>query len=135
MMIVTARADLVCAWACRPGTIARTGPGSCEFRHLAGRNGPCDTRVMRRVFGEVLMTVGAVIILFLILAIADVRVRDQFTRRTVTQPSAEVASVMARAHRGANTIAAIAREESRTHTPLLVFSVAAAILVVFMLRT
>jgi hypothetical protein len=90
---------------------------------------------MRRVFGEVLMTVGAVTILLLVLAAADVRVREHVTRSVMTQPSVEVASVMARAQRGANIVAAVAREESRAHTPLLVFTVAAAVLVVFMLRT
>jgi hypothetical protein len=90
---------------------------------------------MRRVFGEVLMTIGALTILLVVLAVLDVRVREQITRSTVTQPTAAAASVMSRARRGAASVAAIAREEGRTHTPLLVFSVAAAVLVVFMLRT
>jgi hypothetical protein len=102
---------------------------------MAKWNENCDTRVMRRAVGEVLMTVGAITILLLVLAIADVRVREQLTRSTVTHPTEEAASLVARAHRGVNSVAAIAREESRTHTVLLVFSVAATVLVVFMLRT
>jgi hypothetical protein len=47
----------------------------------------------------------------------------------------EAASLVGRARRGAITAAAIVREESRAHTPLVVFSVAATVLVVFMLRT
>jgi hypothetical protein len=90
---------------------------------------------MRRAFGEVLMTMGAITILLLALAIMDVRVREQITRSTVTQPTMEAASLVGRARRGAITAAAIAREESRAHTPLVVFSIAATVLVVFMLRT
>jgi hypothetical protein len=90
---------------------------------------------MRRAVGELLMTVGAIAILLLVLAIADVRVREQLTRSTVTQPGAEAASVMARARRGATVVAGVAREETRTHTLLVVFSIAATVLVVFMLRT
>jgi hypothetical protein len=102
---------------------------------MAWWNGNCHTRVMRRAFGELLMTVGTITILLIVLAFADVRVREQITRSTVTQPTAEAASLVARARRGATIVAGVAREESRTQTLLLVFSVAAAVLVVFMLRT
>lgn len=81
------------------------------------------------------MTMGAIAILLLVLAVMDVRVREQLTRSTVTHPTAEAASVVGRARRGATIVAAIAREQSRTHTLLLAFSVAATVLVVFMLRT
>jgi hypothetical protein len=90
---------------------------------------------MRRVFGEVLLTVGAITILLIALAVADDRVREHVTHRVVAQPTAEISSVMARVRRSAETVAVIVRAESRAHTPLVVFSVAAAILVAFMLRT
>ena len=90
---------------------------------------------MRRSLRELLLTIGAITILLMVLAFMDVRVREQLTRTTVTHPTAEAASLVARAHRGASIVAGVAREESRTHTLLLVFSVAATVLVVFMLRT
>jgi hypothetical protein len=90
---------------------------------------------MRRSFGEVLMTVGAITLLLLLLALADDRVRQHLTGRVLAQPSAEAATLVARAQSGARMVAEVVRSESRTHTPVVVFTIAATILVVFMLRT
>jgi hypothetical protein len=90
---------------------------------------------MRRIFRELLMTAGAVAILFIVLAAADDRVREQLTGRAGGRSSAQVVSVMTQMRGSASAVAAIARAESRAHTPMLIFTVAATILVVFMLRT
>jgi hypothetical protein len=89
---------------------------------------------MRRGFTELLMAAGAVMILLIILAVADERVREQLTGAMTARPG-QVITVMTRAQNTAQTVGAIVRHESRAHTPLLIFGIAAAVLTVFMLRT
>jgi hypothetical protein len=102
---------------------------------MARRNDYCDTAGMPRRLKEGLLTIATLTILLIVLVAADQRVREGVTRNTLTQPSAQVTSAMSSARRSATMVAAIAREESQTHTLLLAFSVAAAVLLVFMLRT
>jgi hypothetical protein len=89
---------------------------------------------MRRVFGEILMTAGAVTILIIVLAASNDRVRDQLATGMAVRPG-QVSSVMARIQGTTDVLVAVARAESRAHTPMILFTVAGAILVVFMLRT
>ena len=90
---------------------------------------------MRLAFGERLMAVGAVAILLIVLAASDDRVRDRLLGRAGAPPAAQAVTVVARVRTTADTVGAVVRAQSRAHTLLLMFSVAAAILVVFMLRT
>jgi hypothetical protein len=81
------------------------------------------------------MSAGTVAILLLVLIAFDDRVRDQVSRRIVAHPSQEVASVGRQASNLTNAIAVAARDQSRGHAPLLIFTLAAGVLVLFMLRT
>ena len=99
------------------------------------RNGNCDERVMRRVFREALMSTGTVMVLLLVLIAADDRVRDQFSRRVVARPSVELASAGRQLRDFTTVIAGVARDQSLGHAPLLIFTLATAVLVLFMLRT
>ena len=90
---------------------------------------------MRRAFREALMSVGTVFVLLLILIAADGRVRDHFTRRVVARPGVELASAGRQLTDLTSVIAGAAREQSRGHAPLLIFTLATAVLVLFMLRT
>jgi hypothetical protein len=90
---------------------------------------------MPRVFREALMSAGTVVILLLILIAFDDRVRDHVSRRIVAHPSAELASVGRQVRDLTGLIAASARDQSLGHAPLLIFTLAAAVLVLFMLRT
>jgi Na+-transporting methylmalonyl-CoA/oxaloacetate decarboxylase gamma subunit len=90
---------------------------------------------MPRALRETLMSVGSVLILLSVLIAFDAGVRDQVSRRVLTHPAAEVVSVERQAHDLTNVIVAAAREQSRGHAPLLIFTLAASVLVVFMLRT
>jgi hypothetical protein len=90
---------------------------------------------MRRVYREALMSAGTVAILLLVLYAFDDRVRDQVSRRVIAHPSQEVASVGRQASNLTNAIAVTARDQSRGHAPLLIFTLAAGVLVLFMLRT
>ena len=99
------------------------------------RNGNCDRRVMRRAFREALLSAGTVAILLLILIAADDRVREQVSRRVFTHPSVELASAGRQLTDLTTVIAGVARDQSLGHAPLLIFTLAAAVLVLFMLRT
>jgi hypothetical protein len=90
---------------------------------------------MRRAFVEVLMSVGAVTLLLIALVALDVRVREQISRRFVVRPSVEITTTVNYVRNTTHVIAAVARTQSFAHAPLLIFTLAASVLVVFMLRT
>jgi hypothetical protein len=90
---------------------------------------------MRRAFREALMSAGTMVILLLVLVAADDRVRDQFSRHVVARPSVELASAGRQLREVTTVIAQAARDQSLGHAPLLIFTLAAAVLVLFMLRT
>jgi hypothetical protein len=81
------------------------------------------------------MSAGTVVILLLVLIGMDDRVREQLSLRVVAHPSVELASASRHLTDLSNVIAMAAREQSLSHAPLLIFSLAAAVLVLFMLRT
>ena len=99
------------------------------------RNGICEDQIMRRGFREVLMSVGTMAILLLILVAADDRVRDQISRRVVARPTLELASASRQLSDFTGVIISVVRDQSLGHAPLLIFTLAAAVLVLFMLRT
>lgn len=90
---------------------------------------------MPRGFREFLMSAGTVVILLLVLVAFDDRVRDQVSRRVVAHPSAELASVGQQARDLTSVIVQSARQQSVGHAPMLLFTLGAAVLVLFMLRT
>lgn len=90
---------------------------------------------MRRAFGEVLMSAGTVALVLLALVVFDDRVRDAISRHVSTGPSAELATAEMHVRSLTSVITLVARDQSLAHSPLLIFALAAAILVVFMLRT
>ena len=90
---------------------------------------------MRRGYREALMSVGTVVILLMVLIAADDRVRERFSQRIVAHPSVELASAGRQVRDVTSVIAQAARQQSIGHAPLLIFTLAAAVLVLFMLRT
>jgi len=80
------------------------------------------------------MSAGAVVLLLLVLVALDDRVRSQVWRQA-SAPSIEVAGVTAQVSHIAHVVAQAARDQSMAHAPMLIFALAAAILVAFMLRT
>jgi hypothetical protein len=90
---------------------------------------------MRRAWGEALMTVGSVGILLLLLIAVDGGVREQVSLRLLSRPAANIAVAGQHARDLTTVIAEAARDQSLTHAPLLIFTLAATVLVLFMLRT
>ena len=89
---------------------------------------------MRRAFGEALMSAGTVAVLLLALVAADSRVRDEISRR-VERPAVELADAEQHVRDLTSVIAEAARHQSLEHAPLLIFALAATVLVLLMLRT
>ena len=81
------------------------------------------------------MSAGTVAILLLVLIAFDDRVRDQVSRRVIAHPSMELASAGRQVRIFTTVIASAARDQGLGHAPLLVFTLAAGVLVLFMLRT
>ena len=73
--------------------------------------------------------------LLLLLIAFDPRVREQVSLRAVSHPSVEIATAGAKVHDLASVLAEVARDQSSTHAPLLIFALAATVLTLFMLRT
>jgi hypothetical protein len=90
---------------------------------------------MRRQLREVVLSVGAVVLLLLLLTAMDDRVRDQVSLRVVAHPTVELASAGRQARDLTTVIAEAARYQTIGHAPLLIFTLAAAVLMLFMLRT
>jgi hypothetical protein len=81
------------------------------------------------------MSAGTVVILLMVLIGADDRVRDQVSMHLHAGPSVELRSAARQLGDLTTVITSAAREQSIGHAPLLIFTLAAAVLVLFMLRT
>lgn len=90
---------------------------------------------MRRAFGEALMSAGVLAVLLLLLVAVDDRVREQISLRFSAPPAVQLANVGARARDLTSVVMEVARDQSIEHAPLLIFVLAATVLVMFMLRT
>ena len=90
---------------------------------------------MRRALREGLMSAGTVVILLMVLIGADDRVREQVSMHVSHRPSVELASAGRQLGDLTTVITHAAREQSLEHAPLLIFTLAAAVLLLFMLRT
>ena len=88
---------------------------------------------MRRVFGDAVISLGAVLALLVMLVSVDSRVRYQLTSvwsgggaaTSISKDVAEVSSVLLSA----------LQDTGIANAPLMIFALAATVLVLFMLRT
>jgi hypothetical protein len=91
---------------------------------------------MRRVINDALISLGALVLLLVALVSIDDRVRERVTEILRTPPnSAEIAGTGAQAVQISNVVFKAARDQSVEHAPMVIFCVAATVLVLFMLRT
>jgi hypothetical protein len=91
---------------------------------------------MRRAVGEAMMTVGGALVLVLTLVLLNDHVRDEIgSVFDAHHPGASVSGLAVRLGDVVAIVAMAAREQSMEHASLVIFSLAAAVLVVFMLRT
>ena len=91
---------------------------------------------MRRAFSDTLISVMALGALVLILASLDDRVRDQISMQmTSGQASAQMAGAGVTASNLTGVVVTAVRDQSIEHAPLVIFVLAAGVLMLFMLRT
>jgi hypothetical protein len=90
----------------------------------------------RRVFGDAVISTAALLVLLLALTSLDDRVRDQVSGFVHHTPgSLELAGVGRQLRDIGTVVLDAAREQSLSHAPLMIFTLAATVLVLFMVRT
>jgi hypothetical protein len=90
---------------------------------------------VRRVFNDALVSAGALLIVVIALMAVDTRVRAQVTSAMSGASSPQsVAGAGGKVRYLATVVVSAAREQSIEHAPMVIFVVAASILVMFMLR-
>ena len=91
---------------------------------------------MRRVVSDALISLGAVLLLLVALVSIDERVRERVERLVTTPPSSsEIVGVGSEIENVSTLMYKAARDQSVEHAPMVIFAVAAVVLVGFMLRT
>jgi hypothetical protein len=90
---------------------------------------------MRRSIGEWLLSAATVAVLLLIILVIYEPVRKDVSSRVMTKPAEEVSSLVRTVRYQTESFAAVTLETSRTHSELVVFGIAAIVLLGFMLRT
>ena len=88
---------------------------------------------MRRVFGDAVISLCAVLGLLLMLVSVDPRVRHQVA--SVWGGSSDPSSVTNVSIELVDVVLSAARDQGITNAPLMIFALAATVLVLFMLRT
>jgi len=91
---------------------------------------------MRRAVGEGMLTLGGAVLLVLTRVMLNDRVREELASVVDTRhPASSVAALSSSAGQIVAIISAAARQQSIDHAPLVIFSLTATVLVLFMLRT
>ena len=90
---------------------------------------------MRRSVRDALMSLGSVVVLLIALVAVDDRVREQLSQKLMKRPTVELASAGHQVRDITSVVAEAARHQSLEHAPLLIFTLAAGVLTLFMLRT
>jgi hypothetical protein len=90
---------------------------------------------MRRAFGDAMISLGAVLLLLMMLVTIDPRVREQVTGAWGGPQSPGVATISNQMREVTSVVVSAARDHSIDNAPLMIFALAATVLVLFMLRT
>ena len=90
---------------------------------------------MRRVFGDAVISVGAVLVLLITLVSIDPRVREQLSPMWQAPGASAVTSLSNQVRDVSMVVISAARDQGIANAPLMIFALAATVLVLFMLRT
>jgi len=91
---------------------------------------------MRRAFGDAMISLGAVVLLLMMLVTIDPRVREQVSGAWGGPGSPRVAATInSQMREVTSVVVTAARDHSIDNAPLMIFALAATVLVLFMLRT
>jgi hypothetical protein len=90
---------------------------------------------MRRAMSDAMMAAGSLLALLAGLVLIDANVRQQIALRLSSHPGAALEATGYQVRNLTSVIMVAAREQTLAHEPLAIFSLAAVVLVLFMLRT
>ena len=90
---------------------------------------------MRRRLNDAVISIIALSVLLLMLMSVDPRLRDQIETTVNTPPTSTIRTVTHQVRDASKVVVSAAEDHSLANTPMLVFGLAATVLVVFMLRT
>ena len=90
---------------------------------------------MRRAFGDAMISLCAVLLLLAMLVTIDPRVREQMSGVWTSSGASAVTSVSTQVRSVSSIVLSSARDHSIDNAPLMIFALAATVLVLFMLRT
>jgi len=90
---------------------------------------------VRRIVSETAISAGALGLLVVALVSFDGRVREQIALSVSSRPSVELANAGRQLKDLTAVVLEAAHDQSIGHAPLLIFVLAAVVLVLFMLRT
>jgi hypothetical protein len=89
---------------------------------------------MRRVLGDALISLAALVLLFTVLLAVDDRVRERVSGAWAPD-SSEFAGASQQVGSFVTFAYEVVKDQSMAHAPLTIFTLAATVLVVFMVRT
>ena len=102
---------------------------------IAMKRGGLVSLMRKRAIGDALISVGALCALIGILVAFDARVREQISMRVgAGQSAVQVAKAEATVRNLASVVIVAARDQSIEHAPLVIFVLAATVLLLCMLR-
>jgi hypothetical protein len=90
---------------------------------------------MRRRLKDAVISILALSVLMLMLMSVDPRLRDQIEATVNTPPTSTIRTVTHQVQDVSKVVVSAAEDHSLANAPLVIFGIAATVLVVFMLRT
>jgi hypothetical protein len=90
---------------------------------------------MRRVFGDAMISLCALLLLLILLVSIDPRVREQMSGVWDSRGASAIHGVSSQMREVSTVVLSAARDHSIDNAPLMIFALAATVLVLFMLRT
>jgi len=90
---------------------------------------------MRRRLNDAVISISALSVLMLMLLSVDPRLRDQFETTVNTPPTSTITTVTHQVRDVSKVVVRAAEDHSLANAPMVIFGLAATVLVVFMLRT
>jgi hypothetical protein len=90
---------------------------------------------MRRAFGDAMISIGAVLLLLMMLVTVDPRVREQVSGAWGGPGASPVSTISSQMRQVTSVVLSAARDNGLDNAPLMIFALVATVLVLFMLRT
>ena len=90
---------------------------------------------MRRAFGDMVISLGAVLVLLITLVSVDPRVRQELSPIWEAPGTSALTMLSRQLGEVSSVVVSVARDQGIANAPLMIFALAASVLLLFMLRT